>query len=229
MLDIRLNTAPIRKQLLDDLRQAIVEGKLKPGQRLRESELSAAAGVSRTVVREALRQLEAEELITARRNKGAVVRALTLEEAKDIYHIRAFLEGLAARLFTERATETDIKQLSLAMEDLLAAYGAREARTILAKRDAFYDVLLAGVYSDVLASMLSALNARIAQWRAIPLSHPGRSKKRNSEVRHELKALLQAIKSGNARAAETAAREHVNGIAAEVVRLFQAEHLGENR
>lgn len=227
MLNLRINTAPIHKQLLDGLRRAIVAGDLKPGQKLKESDLSNSAGVSRTVVREALRQLETEGLITATRNKGAIVRALSVDEAKDIYCIRAFIEGLAARLFTERATQAHVDRLAQAVEATLEAYSTWDVKKILARRDAFYEALLAGVESDVLATMLRSLNARIAHWRAIPLSHPGRSKKREKEVRNELKQLLKAIQTRNAEAAEAAARAHVEGIASEVMRLFEKENIDQ--
>lgn len=225
MLNLQINTAPIHKQLLDGIRKAIVTGDLKPGQKLKETELSNSAGVSRTIVREALRQLETEGLITATRNKGAMVRALSTEEARDIYCIRAFLEGLAARLFTERATQKQLARLAGAVDAALEAYSTWNVRKILAARDAYYDELLAGAGSEVLAVTLRSLNARIAQWRAIPLSHPGRSKKRDKEVRSELKLLLKAIRARDAGAAEDAARAHVEGITAEVMRLFEKEHI----
>ncbi len=227
MFNLAINTAPIHKQLLEGIRRAIVTGELKPGQKLKEADLSASAGVSRTIVREALRQLETEGLITATRNKGAMVRSLSIDEAKDIYCIRAFLEGLAARLFTERATPAHVDRLAVAVEATLEAYRTWDVKRILARRDAFYEALLAGVGSEVLAVTLRSLNARIAHWRAVPLSHPGRSKKREKEVHNELKQLLQAIRNRNALAAETAARAHVEGIAAEVMRLFEKENIAQ--
>ena len=91
--------APLRQQVLDELRQSIIAGRLNPGERLIERELISMMGVSRTVIREALRQLESEGLVAIVPNKGPIVRTLTLEEARDLYAIRAVLEGLAARLF----------------------------------------------------------------------------------------------------------------------------------
>ncbi len=224
-LNLQINTEPIHKQLLDGLRRAIVGGDLKPGEKLREGALSASAGVSRTIVREALRQLESEGLITATRNKGAMVRALSVEEARDIYCIRAFLEGLAARLFTERATGEHLEKLTFAVDAALEAYRSWDVKKILAARDAYYEELLAGAGSDVLAVTLRSLNARIAHWRAIPLSHPGRSKKREQEVRNELKRLIKSIRERDAAAAEMAARMHVEGIASEVMRLYEKENM----
>src|SRR5689334_22743137 len=90
--------APLRQQVDDGLRQAIISGRLAPGARLTERELTEMMGVSRTVIREALRQLESEGLVAIIPHKGPVVRALSLDEARDLYSIRAVLEGFAARL-----------------------------------------------------------------------------------------------------------------------------------
>ena len=226
-IHFNINAAPVHKQVLDGLRRAIISGDLKPGEKLREAALSASAGVSRTIVREALRQLEIEGLITATRNKGAMVRSLSLEEARDIYCIRAFLEGVTTRLFTQRASDEQVTRLERSVDATLVAYGSGNVKRILAARDAFYDELLAGAGSAVLAGTLRSLNARIAHWRAIPLSHPGRSKKRDQEVRRELKRLIRSIRARNVAAAEQAAREHVEGIAAEVMRLYEQDNLAQ--
>ena len=101
--------APLRLQVLDGLRRAIIDGRLAPGARLTERELTEMMGVSRTVIREALRQLETEGLIANVPNKGPVVRALSLAEARDLYMIRAVLEGLGARLFVTNADDAGIK------------------------------------------------------------------------------------------------------------------------
>ena len=95
-------------------------------------------------MREALRQLEIEGLITATRNKGAMVRSLSLEEARDIYCIRAFLEGVTTRLFTQRASDEQVTRLERSVDATLVAYGSGNVKRILAARDAFYDELLAG-------------------------------------------------------------------------------------
>ena len=96
-LEVQRHAAPLRQQVVEALRLAIIDGRLAPGARLIERELTEMLRVSRTVIREALRQLESEGLIAIVPNKGPVVRALTLAEAKDLYQIRAVLEGLAAR------------------------------------------------------------------------------------------------------------------------------------
>ena len=103
--------APLRAQVLDELREAIISGRLAPRTRLIERELIGMLGVSRTVVREALRQLQSEGLVAEDAKKGMAVRELTAVEAAHLYAIRALLEGLAARLFVENADAAHVHKL----------------------------------------------------------------------------------------------------------------------
>ena len=103
--------APLREQAVGVLREAILDFRLRPGQRLVERELIEQTGVSRATIREALRQLTAEGLVTIIPQRGAVVVELTQKEARDLYELRATLEALVARLFAERATDEQVAQL----------------------------------------------------------------------------------------------------------------------
>lgn len=219
-LEIQKFAAPLRQQVLDGLRQAIIEGRLAPGARLTERELTEMMGVSRTVIREALRQLESEGLIAIIPNKGPVVRELSLAEAKDLYHIRAVLEGLAARLFVENAGEAQVKQLAQALDVVAGAYERGDAQEVLETKNRFYDVLFAGARSETLSSMLGTLHARIWRWRALGLSHPQRSAQRSRESVRNLRAMLAAIRKRDADAAERLTREEAQRAAAEVMRLI---------
>jgi len=93
------------------IRDAIVEGRLEPGRRLKEDELARELGISRTPVREALRVLQSEDLVVATPNRGAVVRAHAAEELEDLYDLRALLEGHAARRAAERITDAQVEEL----------------------------------------------------------------------------------------------------------------------
>lgn len=219
-LEIQKFAAPLRQQVLDGLRQAIIEGRLAPGARLTERELTEMMGVSRTVIREALRQLESEGLIAIIPNKGPVVRELSLAEAKDLYHIRAVLEGLAARLFIENAGEAQVRQLAQALDVVAGAYERGDAQEVLETKNRFYDVLFAGACSETLSSMLGTLHARIWRWRALGLSHPQRSAQRSRESVKNLRAMLAAIRKRDADAAERLTREEAQRAAAEVMRLI---------
>lgn len=221
-LEVQRLAAPLRQQVLDGLRQAIIDGRLAPGARLTERELTEMMNVSRTVIREALRQLESEGLVAIIPHKGPVVRSLTLAEAKDLYHIRAVLEGLAARLFTENADDAQVKRLAQALEVVVKAYEGGDAQQVLETKNRFYDVLFEGAGSETLSSMLGTLHARIWRWRALGLSHPQRSAQRSKESIRNLRAMLAAIRKRDAEGAERITREEASRAAAEVMRLLES-------
>jgi GntR family transcriptional regulator, trigonelline degradation regulator len=227
-VEIRKYAAPLRQQVLGGLRQAIIDGRLAPGIRLTERELTEMMGVSRTVIREALRQLESEGLIAIIPNKGPVVRELSLAEARDLYHIRAALEGLAARLFIENAGEAQVKQLAQALDVVAGAYRRGDAQEVLETKNRFYDVLFAGARSETLSAMLGTLHARIWRWRAMGLSHPQRSVQRSRESVRNLRAIMAAIRKRDADVAEKLTREEAQRAAAEVARLIGGEAAGNN-
>ena len=217
---IRRSAAPLRHEVLEALRGAIVSGRLAPGARLIERELIAMMSVSRTVIREALRQLEAEGLVDVVPNRGAVVRELTLAEARDLYAIRALLEGLAARMFVEKAAPADIVALGRELKATAVAYRRRDPVATIAAKNEFFAVLFAGARSETLSTMLTTLTARIWRWRALGLSHPRRSPGRSAQSIKGLQALYKAIERRDADAAEKLARDEVMHAAEEIARIL---------
>ena len=139
-LEIQRTAAPLRAQVLERLRGAIIGGQLAPGQRLIERELTEMTGVSRTVVREVLRQLETEGLVAIIPHKGPVVRELSAGEARDLYTIRGALEGIAARLFVEHAGADLHRKLAAALDVVVEAYRGGDAEKILATKNDFYEI-----------------------------------------------------------------------------------------
>jgi DNA-binding GntR family transcriptional regulator len=220
LLRINKTAASLRQQVIESLRAAVISGSLSPGQRLTERELTETLGVSRTVVREALRQLEAEGLIEVIPNRGPVVRALSAEEAQDIYRIRAVLQGLAARQFVEQASAEQVAGLAAALEAIIAAYDAGNAERTVATKTEFYDRLYAGAASETLSSMLATLHARMWRWRALGLAHPQRSVERSRESVENLRAIVAATERRDAEAAERITRDEAHQAAAEVLRLL---------
>jgi DNA-binding GntR family transcriptional regulator len=220
IVQIHRLAAPLRLQVLDSLREAIISGRLAPGARLTERELTEMLGVSRTVIREALRQLESEGLVANLPHKGPVVRELSLSEARDLYSIRAVLEGFAARLFAEKAADGALERLEASLESVVRAYKSGDANRVLAAKNTFYAALFDGAGSDTLSSMLGTLHARIWRWRALGLTHPDRSQNRSSESIANLRAVLAAIRARDADAAERLTRDEANKAASEVIRLL---------
>jgi DNA-binding GntR family transcriptional regulator len=220
---IEKSSAPLRRNVVDALRTAIIEGRLAPGARLIERELIQMTGVSRTVIREALRQLESEGVVATIPNKGPVVRQLTLDEAKDLYTIRGVLEGLAAKMFVANASAGDIAELKRALDDTFAAYREGEPDLVLNAKNRFYEILTQGAGSEILSQMLATLHARIRRWRALGLGHPKRSTTRSRESVKGLRDLLEAIRRRDADGAEEIARREVTNAGAEIMRILQAD------
>lgn len=220
---VEKRAAPLRRDVVDALRKAIIEGRLAPGSRLIERELIDLTGVSRTVIREALRQLESEMIIETIPNKGPIVRQLTPAEAKDLYAIRSVLEGLAARMFVEHASDEETEALKDALDRTAEAYRDSPPEVILNVKNEFYDILFVGAGSPTLSSMISTLYARIWRWRAVGLGHPKRSANRSKQSISELRRLYNALKNRDADLAEKIARTEATNAAKEIMRLLGEE------
>jgi DNA-binding GntR family transcriptional regulator len=191
--------APLREKVISALRQAILDFELKPGQRLVERELIERLGVSRTTVREALRDLASEGLVSVVPQRGAIVATPSIEEAADLYEIRAILESLVVRHFVERAADDAITRLFEAVDEVAVISADGDVRSMLAAKDRFYSVLFTGANSPALQQLLEGLKARVQVLRATSLSEPGRPQ----EVVAELRAITEAV---GRRDAELAAR-----------------------
>jgi 4-carboxymuconolactone decarboxylase len=150
--------APLREQVLDVLRKEIVEMRLRPGQRLVERELIERIGVSRTTIREALRELAAEGLVTTIPQKGAIVAVPSWREAEEVYEVRALLEGAAAREFAERATDAHVAALRGAL--VAVEESEHDATELLNAKDAFYRVLFDGSGNRTIRQIIESLQAR---------------------------------------------------------------------
>lgn len=132
---------PLRDVVFENLREAIVEGRLKPGQRLMEVQLAEQLGVSRTPVREAIRKLELEGLVVMLPRKGAYVANMSLKDLKDVLEIRASLEGLAASLAAERISDEDIKKLEFIIEEFNDSINESNVEALLKKDVEFHECI----------------------------------------------------------------------------------------
>lgn len=197
--------APVRSKVVETLRHAITGGRFAPGQRLVEKDLCDLLGVSRPSVREALRELESEGLITTVPNRGPLVTKLSARDAAGIYEARGVLEALAAKLFAERASDGEVAQLAASVDALEAAYATNDVEGILVSKRAFYEVLLAGSQNVVIPSLLRTMNARITQLRRVSLSSPERLPGSIAEIR----AVLEAIRGRDPEAAFQASLRHI--------------------
>lgn len=204
-------TAPLREQAAAAIRRAILEFRFSPGQRLIERELIEQTGVSRTTIREVLRELQAEGLVTTIPQKGVVVVALTEQEMSDLYEVRGVLEAFAGRRFASHASDEQVAQLREGFEELKTALRATEdIQERLAAKDRFYDILFEGSGNGAVAGMLGGLQARVRLMRSRSLSKPGRVE----ETLTEIEKIVGAIEARDPDAAAAACEHHVQNSAA---------------
>jgi DNA-binding GntR family transcriptional regulator len=199
----------LRGLALEKMRDAILDFRLRPGERLVERTLCERLGVSRTVVREVLRHLEAEGLVESIPQQGPAVARPDPAKAAQIYEIRALLEAEAARACAERATPADVKRLSAAIDDIEQAFAQDSPRDVIRMTTAFYEILFACAGKQVAWDVVQSLNARINHLRAMTISTPGRAKTAIQEMRR----ILDAIKRHDADAAHRASLDHVRMVA----------------
>lgn len=204
-LRVAKQSATLRGQVEEKLRMAIASGGFKPGQRLVERELCEKLGVSRPSLREALRQLEAEGLITVIPHRGPMVASMSPEEARHLYELRALLEGFAARRCAEQAPAELKAQLSEALDTFEAAATSGKSDDLVRTKSVIYDLILEGAGNIFVRQTLASLYNRINLLRVTSMSRPGR-------LRHsiaELREIVAAIQAGDGARAEAACYLHI--------------------
>jgi len=206
VFDLRVAVPPrLRAQVAETLRNAIVLGELAPGERLIERVLCERMGVSRTSLREALRELENEGLLTNLPNRGLIVSVVDPKIAQEIFDVREALEALICRLFCERATDEQIEWCRTVNVELMAAYEAGAARELITAKNRLYDVLIAGADNGEAERMLRSIHMRASQLRMISLSDGDRRKASQEEIR----LLIESLLDRRGKDAERLARKHV--------------------
>jgi DNA-binding GntR family transcriptional regulator len=149
------------------LRKAILSLHLKPGEKLTERELCELTGVSRPLMREALRDLEAQGLISNVPHRGPAVAMLTRDDARDIYEVRSALEPMAARLFVERATDGQIDELVAMADRCRQAMAQRNVLAVIDALEGFYKTLFTGAGNQMAAMLASMLYSKAGLLRAV--------------------------------------------------------------
>ena len=172
------------------IREKILNGGHADGEKLCELTLTKELGVSRTPVREALCQLELEGLVTLVPNKGAVVNAVSPQNIKDIYSIRALIEGLAAKWAAERITKEELEAIEEVVE-LMKIYTERNDVERLVRIDSkFHTLIFHASKSRPLINILDPLHQYVLAGRKMSFQKPGRTKKASKEHEDIYKAIL---------------------------------------
>ena len=199
----------LRNRVFTKLQNDILNGIYTQGESLIETKLSEELGVSRTPVREALRQLELEGLVQSIPNKGVIVQEITKKDIQDIYTIRMHIEGLAARWAAENITPEELGELKEAVE-LEEFYTGRDTGrdgdSRLAQFDSrFHDIIFKASKSRPLMQILSNFHHYVQKARSISINSPGRA----AAALEEHRAILRAIMERDAAKAERLTTEHI--------------------
>lgn len=223
-LHINRPVKSLRELAQDAIRQAILDLTFVPGERLFERALCEQLGVSRTVVREVLRYLEAEGLIEVARNKGPIVARIRPSEVEQIYELRALLESTAAGACAKLASSADLAELELAVTEIERASAFQDPMMSLLAASVFYEKMFKAAGKTIAFEIVKAFNVRINGLRALTISKTGRL----ASSANEMRLLYEVIASGNSIEAQHVAARHVES-AAEVARsIFRTEAVTED-
>jgi DNA-binding GntR family transcriptional regulator len=205
--DLRIVANPtlVREHALDKLRTAIASGLYKPGMRLVERELCEALGVSRTSVREALRQLQSEGLIESGPRRTIIVSVLSAQDARDIYTLREMVETTAIRRLVERDDAPALKRLQSAYKAIEKFANRGDLPSLSEMAGTFYEEILDGADSKVVRDTGRQLLKRVSYLRLASMSEP----KRVENGLAEWAAIVDAIARRDADAAAEALGRHI--------------------
>jgi DNA-binding GntR family transcriptional regulator len=216
LLKVDRTAKTLRELSLEKMRSAILQGHFKPGERLVERSLCEQLDVSRSIVREVLRHLETEGLVESIAHHGPVVATLSADRAAQVYEVRALLEGRAARLCVERASDADLQRLRKLNASIQEAFRAGDFQQVVVRTTDFYEALFAAAGLQLAWEIVQSLNARINRLRMMTISSPGRQK----EAAAEMEQIVDALQRRDPQAAQEAAEAHVRRVAELAARVL---------
>jgi DNA-binding GntR family transcriptional regulator len=164
----------LREKILETIRESILKGQLKPGEKVAEPELAERFGISRTPIREAFRQLESEGYLTVIPRKGAVVTALSERAVEEFYAIKSILEGYAAQMAAENMADKDIEKLEAINRKLQELADEGDVKTFFRVHNEFHEVFIRAAGNEKLLELINQLMLKFNRFRLASLSLPGR-------------------------------------------------------
>lgn len=197
---------PLRDVVFNTLRQAILRGELKPGERLMEIQLANKLGVSRTPIREAIRKLELEGLVLMIPRKGAEVAEITEKSLRDVLEVRRALEELAVELVCEKITDEQIQDLKGAAEDFKASLKEGDITRIAEADVKFHDVIYMATDNQKLIQLLNNLREQMYRYRIEYL----KKKECYPQLLEEHETIIQAIEEHDKKKATDITVQHIN-------------------
>lgn len=194
---------PLRDVVFNTLRQAILTGELKPGERLMEIHLANRLGVSRTPIREAIRKLELEGLVTMIPRRGAEVAQITEKSMSDVLEVRRAMDALCAQLACERITEEALGQLKEACEQFEQATRTKDVKKIAQADVELHDIILQATGNSRLIQLVNNLSEQMYRYRFEYIKDFSQHERLVEEHRIIYESLVSRDREQAARAAET--------------------------
>lgn len=210
---------PLRDVVFNTLRQAILRGELKPGERLMEIQLANKLGVSRTPIREAIRKLELEGLVLMIPRKGAEVADISEKSLRDVLEVREALEELAVQLACDKITKEEIEDLKKAAEDFKKILKSRDITEIAEADVRFHDIIFMATDNQKLVQLLNNLREQMYRFRVEYL--------KNEEVHPQLIAehekIIEHIMERDKAKASAIVSEHINNQVEGVIDIIRTK------
>jgi len=203
----------LRGRVFHKIREDILKGAYKHKEAIKELQVAMELGVSRTPVREALRQLELEGLVTIIPNKGAIVTGINAKDIQDIYAIRSMIEGLCARWASENITPSQIDSLEeiVYLSEFHLEKGHIDQLYELDNK--FHEILYEASNSKIMKHVLSDFHHYVQRVRKVSLSSVDRAK---ASIK-EHKAIVEALKTGNGKTASELTNKHIENTSQNVI------------
>ncbi len=196
---------PIREIVLNEIRSAIFDNRIKPGDRLVENLIASSMGISRTPVREALRQLEIEGLAINIPRRGTLVKGISKEDAIEIYDLREVLEGLAVRLACLNISRREINRLKEITEIMKETMSEENYDEYIKAHNEYNDIIVSASKNKRLLSQIENIYEYLKSLRKFGLH----AKEKRAEILEEHIKIVEAIEKGDEYLAEEEARKHV--------------------
>lgn len=210
---------PLRDVVFNTLRQAILTGEMKPGERLMEIHLANKLGVSRTPIREAIRKLELEGLVIMIPRRGAEVAQITWKNLKDVLEVRRALDVLAIELACERMTQDEIVSLYQACEKFKEATKTQDARIIAEADVALHDIIVASSRNDRLVQLVNNLAEQMYRYRFEYIKDASQHERLVQEHNDMYQSILRKDKESAARAV----KKHIDNQEQAIIKQLQLE------
>jgi len=200
------NHRPLREVVYEELKMQILTGAIVPGTRMMEVELANEIGVSRTPVREAIRKLEKEGLVTIEPRRGAYASQISTKDMVEILEVRQNMEGLAAFFAASRMTSDQMEELKSIEEKYNEAVKSGDMQEMIKYDTKFHRMIVESCNNKVLVQMIEQLQELVLRFRYIYYDNF----KRAENMPEEHMEIMQAIETGNAEAARNAADTHID-------------------